>query len=270
MYVRVNRFISPSLLCIASLLGLHAFVWPLYLPDSTFFLFTPGAARALAIVIALIAVSITALDISYGALDSKSVALLGVLSALIAALRLVGAGAIGVEPMWFLLICSSFVFGSRFGFSLGVLSLAVSALLTGGIGPWLPFQMMAAGWIGYFSGLVGSQLRKSSYEIQRYSLIAIGVLASLSFGALMDLQLWPWIAGIDTQLSYLPGNSIVENLQRFALFHLTTALAWDIPRALTTSILLALTSIPIVKSLERAHTKLNFTSHAMAQKASAQ
>ena len=99
MYVRVNRFISPSLLFIASLLGLHAFVWPLYLPDSTFFLFAPGAARALAIVIALIAVSITALDISYGALDSKSVALLGVLSALIAALRLVGAGAIGVEPM---------------------------------------------------------------------------------------------------------------------------------------------------------------------------
>jgi len=270
MSVKIERYYSPVLLLIASVIGIHAFIWPLYLPDSSFFLFTPDSARALAIIIAFIAVSIIALDISYGTLDSKNVALLGVLSALIAALRLVGAGAIGIEPMWFLLITSSFVFGARFGFSLGVLSLAISALLTGGIGPWLPFQMLAAGWIGYFSGLIGIGFRRASYSAQRFALIGIGIITSLSFGVLMDLQLWPWVAGIDTQLSFTPGDSIVDNLQKFAAFHFATALAWDIPRAFTTSLLIALTSIPIVKSLERARIKLNITSHAMARKAHAQ
>jgi energy-coupling factor transport system substrate-specific component len=267
--MRLHNYLSPSLLISGSLLGIHAFAWPLYLPDSTFFLFQPDAARALSLGIALLAIGIVALDINAGVLDSKSVALLGVLSALIAALRLIGAGAIGVEPMWFLLITASFVFGARFGFSLGVISLAVSALLTGGIGPWLPFQMMAAGWIGFFAGFIGSFARTSSHKVQRVILILVGIITSLLFGALMDLQLWPWIAGTDLQLSYVAGSSLADNLQRFVAFHFATALAWDIPRAITTSILIALTSIPIMKSLQRAQLKLNFTSHAMQQKANA-
>ena len=267
--MRVRKYLSPSLLISGSLLGIHAFAWPIYLPDSTFFLFQPNAARALSLGFALVAIGIVALDISAGVLDSKSVALLGVLSALIAALRLIGAGAIGVEPMWFLLITASFVFGAKFGFSLGVISLAVSALLTGGIGPWLPFQMMAAGWIGFFAGFIGSVVKTSTYKVQRVILILVGITSSITFGALMDLQLWPWIAGTDLQLSYVAGSSIFDNLQRFVAFHFATALAWDIPRAITTSILIALTSIPIMKSLQRAQLKLNFTSRAKEQKANA-
>ena len=109
-------------------MGLVAFTWPLYLPKSEIFLFQPEAARSFAIIIALIAVGIVSIDISQGALDSKAVALLGVLSALIAALRLVGAGAVGIEPMWFLLIISAYVFGAKFGFSLGVIAMGISAL----------------------------------------------------------------------------------------------------------------------------------------------
>ena len=33
-------------------------------------------------------------------------------------------------------------------FLLGVLTLLVSAILTGGVGPWLPYQMFTAGWVG--------------------------------------------------------------------------------------------------------------------------
>ena len=267
--MKPSKYLSPLLLSASSILGIHAFAWPLYLPDSTFFLFQPEAARALSLVIAIVAVGIIALDISADVLDSKSVALLGVLSALIAALRLVGAGAIGVEPMWFLLITASFVFGARFGFSLGVISLGVSALITGGIGPWLPFQMLAAGWIGLCAGGIGSLARSQSFAAQRMIVVGVGIFTSLAFGVLMDLQLWPWIAGTDLQLSYLAGNSIGENLQRFFAFHFATALAWDLPRAITTSVLLAITSIPIMKSLRRAQTKLNLTSREKAQKVNA-
>ena len=39
--------------------------------------------------------------------------------------------------------------GSRLGFMMGALTMLVSGPLTaGGIGPWTPYQMMAAGWVG--------------------------------------------------------------------------------------------------------------------------
>ena len=143
----------------------------------------------------------------------------------------------------------------------------ISSIITGGIGPWLPFQMMAAGWIGLVSGIVGSAARNISARKQKLVLVGISVFASLSFGFLMDLQLWPWLAGTDTQLSFLPGDSVANNLEKFVAFHFATALAWDIPRALTTATLVVITATPIMKSLERAKLRLAFTSHAMAQKA---
>lgn len=268
--MRTHRLSSSALLTLGTLLGLHAFAWPLYLPNSEFFLFQANSSRALALVIAVLAIGVVSLDISNGALDSKNVALLGIMSALIAALRLVGAGAIGVEPMWFLLILSSFVFGARYGFSLGVIALGISAILTGGIGPWLPFQMLAAGWIGLVSGLVGSVARNFSLVAQRILLISLAIFSSLTFGILMDLQLWPWLSGTDLQLSYIAGDSILNNLHKFLIFHLATALSWDIPRAITTALLVAITAKPLITSLERAKLRLAFTSRVMGQKVTAQ
>ena len=244
------------LLIVGSILGALAFSWPLFIPQSDLLLLQPDGARFLAIIVALFAVLLIATEISRGAMDAKSVAILGVLSALIASLRLLGAGAVGVEPMWFLLILSSYAFGARFGFSLGVVAMGISALLTGGVGTWLPFQMIAAGWIGLLAGLIG-KIQISRSKVRIVVLVVIGCFSSLSFGALMDLQLWPWLTGTDTQLSYLAGASVVENIQRFLVFHLATALAWDIPRAFTTSALLVLTATPVLHSFHRAKLRLN-------------
>ena len=63
-------------------------------------------------------------------LGSKNVAFLGILSALVAALRPLGIGAIGIEPMWFALILAARALGPTFGFLLGALSMLLSALLT--------------------------------------------------------------------------------------------------------------------------------------------
>ena len=263
-----TKVFSSALLVLGSGLGIIAFSWPLYLPDSNFLLFQPDAARIFAILIALSAIGIVSLDISQGALDSKAVALLGVLAALIAALRLIGAGAIGIEPMWFLLIIAGYVFGANFGFALGVLSMAISALLTGGIGPWLPFQMLAAGWIGLLAGASARLIRNKDAVKEKLLLVTIGVFASLAFGALMDLQLWPWIASTDTQLSFIPGASVLGNAKRFMVFHFATALAWDIPRAVTTAALIAFSAKPLLHSFRRAQVRLNFTLHAKQQTAS--
>ena len=82
-------------------------------------------------------------ELTSGGLDAKAVAMLGVLAAVGAALRPLGAGAGGIETVFFLLVLAGRVFGPGFGFVLGSTTLFASALITGGVGPWLPFQMLA-------------------------------------------------------------------------------------------------------------------------------
>lgn len=239
-------------LAVASLVSAAGFIWPFFysgesLPRTQIF-FT------LAIFIAFI---LTIIEISNSRLDAKSVALLGVLSALIAALRPLGAGAVGIEPMWFLLILAARVFGPSFGFLLGVISVFVSALLTGGLGPWLGYQIFAAAWIGLIAGLLpGRSNIRGKREIA--FLMAYSVFAALLFGILMDLQFWPWALGANTQLSYLPGAGISENISHFLTFHFLSAMAWDIPRAIFTAGLILIAGRPVLTALRRTYVRAAF------------
>ena len=248
----VIKFTSRNalVLSLASLLSIAGFTWPFFyagedLPQTQVFFW-------LAIVAAVVLVMV---EISSARLDAKSVALLGVLAALISALRPLGAGAVGIEPMWFVLILSARVFGASFGFLLGVISMFASALLTGGVGPWLGYQMFAAAWIGLAAGLLPKRVRGRN-EIAM--LLVFGVFAAGAFGILMDLQFWPWALGSNTQLSYIPGGSIAENLSRFITFHFASAMAWDIPRAIFTSVLIAFTGPSVLSALRRTYTRAAF------------
>ena len=249
----VVRFTSRnrSVLAIASLFSIAGFVWPFFyagedLPRTQFF-FWIAIFAAIVLVI---------LEISSAGLDAKSVALLGVLAALISALRPLGAGAVGIEPMWFVLILSARVFGASFGFLLGIISMSASALLTGGLGPWLGYQMFAAAWIGMAAGLLP---KKVSGKSEMGMLLVFGACAAGVFGLLMDLQFWPWALGSNTQLSYIPGGSISENFGRFITFHFASAMAWDIPRAIFTCVLIAFTGPPVLSALRRTYTRAAFS-----------
>ena len=81
-------------LTVTSLLSALGFFWPFISNENRssviFWLATPAA---LLLLLALI---------GQANLDAKSLALLAMLSAIIAALRPLGAGAAGIEPMWFL------------------------------------------------------------------------------------------------------------------------------------------------------------------------
>jgi energy-coupling factor transport system substrate-specific component len=248
---------SSYLLAPVSLLGLLAFTWPLFIPESNFFLFQGSNTKWLAAAVLPIAILLFIFEINYSGLDAKSVALLGVFAALICALRLLGAGAIGIEPIWFLLVLIGRVFGPSFGFTLGVTSLFASALLTGAIGPWLAFQMLAAGWVAMFAGYIP---RKVSGKLEIFVISIYAIIATQFFGILMNLQLWPWLIGTDSQLSYVASGAVIDNLQRFALFHLATSLSWDIPRAIFTVILISIAGKPILVALRRAKVKLEKTS----------
>ena len=249
----VIKFSSKNtfVLAIASLFSSAGFVWPFFyrgqdLPRTQFFFW-------IAIFAAIVLVIV---EISSANLDAKSVALLGVLAALISALRPLGAGAVGIEPMWFVLILSARVFGASFGFLLGIISMFASALLTGGLGPWLGYQMFAAAWIGMAAGLLPKRI---SGKGEIAMLLVFGIVAAEAFGILMDLQFWPWALGSNTQLSFIPGGSLADNAGRFITFHFASAMAWDIPRAVFTCALIGFTGPAVLSALRRTHTRAAFS-----------
>jgi energy-coupling factor transport system substrate-specific component len=242
--------ISIALAAIGSVL---MFVWPLFISE----LGEADLAQIVFIVLMPVMLLLILLEVSTGSIDSKKLAVLAVLIALNAVIRLLGAGTAGIETSFFLIIIASYIFGSGFGFIMGTGSLFVSALITGGVGPWLPFQMMAAGLIGIAAGLL-PKLRNRYF--QTALLIAFAIPASFFYGALMTLWNWPFLAGIGTSISYIPGAGFTENLLRFWQYQLLTGgLLWDAGRALTTSILIAVSAPLMLSTLERVSSKAGFT-----------
>ena len=252
------RLRSLVVLVIASMISAYCFLWPFFLNAHSSAHHLNNQIFSLVGVPAALAVLIV--EISDQRLDAKSVALLGVLAALTAALRPMGAGAVGIEPMWFVLILSARVFGPSFGFILGILAMFVSAFITGGFGPWLAYQMFAAGWVGLGAGLlpqhVGRLRIRGKTEIAVLGLY--GIFASLIFGLLMDLQFWPWALGSQTQLSYVPGASIAMNVHRFLIYHFASSMAWDVPRAFVTSVLTVITGPAVLFAMRRTKRRASF------------
>jgi energy-coupling factor transport system substrate-specific component len=243
------RGASTVALMVTSAVSALGFLWPFFVserqshPQWLFLIATPFALLVLFI------------SVSNNELDSKSIALLAVLSALIAALRPMGTGAVGIEPMWFVLILSARVFGPSFGFLLGSLSMFISALITGGFGPWLAYQSFAAGWIGLGVALIPRKLQGWS---ELFALAFYGILSAEFFGIAMDLQFWPWALGTDSQLSYLAGAPFASNIAHFITYHFLSSMAWDIPRAIFTATLIVMTGKPVLHTLRRAYTKAAF------------
>jgi energy-coupling factor transport system substrate-specific component len=193
---------------------------------------------------------------SEGGIDSKALAMLGVLSAINAALRPLGAGIAGIETVFFLLVLAGRVFGPGFGFVLGCTSLFASGLLTAGVGPWLPFQMVASAWIGLGAGLLPRGVR-GRREIAM--LVAYGVVAAYGFGMLMNLWSWPYTIGAGTDLSFVAGAPLLSNLHRFVIFTLTTsALGWDTGRAITNGVAIVVLGPAVLATLRRAARRASF------------
>lgn len=246
---------SAAVLAAATLVGVLAFAWPLVA--------SPGGALAhgtdAPLVLALVLVGVLAVvlvSLGDGGLDVKAVAVLGLLTAVGAVLRPISAGTAGVELVFVPIVLGARVLGPGFGFALGSTTLFTSALLTGGIGPWLPFQMLAASWVGAGAGLLPSRLR-GGREVVVVALY--GAVAALAFGVAMNLSFWPFQLGAGTELSYVAGAPVAENLQRFALFSIATSLAWDLGRAVTTALGVALLGRPVLAALRRTAARASFS-----------
>jgi len=255
---------SVLMLALVSAVGVAAFGWPLLAArDSDLVGHSTDAPWLFALLLPLLLAVLVA-QLSEGrtatgapGLDAKAVAMLGVLAAAGAALRPLGAGTAGLEPMFFLMVLSGRALGPGFGFVLGALSMFASGLLTGGVGPWLPFQMLAMGWVCLGAGLLpgAARLRGRSELLM---LAGYGVVSAVGYGTVMNLQGWPYIGGLSTSISFVPGDPLPANLTRFALYCLTTSLGWDLPRAALTAVLCLSVGGPLLRTLRRATRRAAF------------
>jgi energy-coupling factor transport system substrate-specific component len=244
-----------ALLGVSSLIGIVAFAWPLLAdPAGNASSAHAGDAPWLLAVLLPLLLAVVLAELAEGALDAKSVALLGVLAACGAALRLPSGGVAGFEPVFFLLIPAGRVLGKGFGFVLGALTLFVSALLTGGVGPWLPFQMLGAAWMGFFAGCLPPARGRAEVAM----VAAYGAVAALAYGLLLNLSFWPYVAGSDSALSFVPGAGLAENLKHFWAFHLATSLGFDLPRAVFTAGFLLVAGRPVMAALRRTSRRAAF------------
>ena len=105
----------------------------------------PADAPWLFVLLLPLLLAVVLAEIADGGMDAKAVALLGVLAAVGAALRPLGGGAAGFEPVFFLLVAGRAGVRARLRLRARPVTLFAAALLTGGVGPWLPFQMLARG-----------------------------------------------------------------------------------------------------------------------------
>ncbi|GLZ76959.1 ABC transporter permease [Actinorhabdospora filicis] len=247
--LRPRTLVAMSL---ALVFGVLAIGWPLLVAPSGALAGGPAGSWMFAALLPLVLAVVLA-QLSDGGMDAKTVAMLGVLSAVIAAVRPFGAGTGGVETVFFLYVLAGRVFGPGFGFALGSTSMFASALLTGGVGPWLPYQMLGASFFAFGAGLLPRA--KGKWEI--LLLAAYGAVASLLFGLALNLSFWPFFAD-GSQLSYLPGGGVGENLSRLIAYSVATSLGWDVGRAVTTGLLIAATGPLLLRVFRRAARRADF------------
>ncbi len=253
---------GAGIFVLLNLLGLFAYLHPFFAPGvmaegSAWFAHQADAPAVFAGIAALCLLLVVA-DLAGGGLDSKTLAVLGVLSALAAVLRTITLPA-GANLYFFLVILGAFTFGPRLGFLLGSLSFFLSAVVTGGFGPWLPFQMFAASWMGASAGLLGraADARALGPRARLLLVIAFGSAWGLLYGAITNLWAWPWVvAGPD--ISYQAGLGAGETLRRYWNYYLLTSLGWDLLRTICNALVLAAVGGPILRALLRFRARFAF------------
>jgi len=247
---------SAGTLLLASLIGVVAFAWPLFWQTDQAGQSAIGHttdAPWLFVLLLPLLVAVVLAELSESGIDAKVISLLGMLAAVGAALRALGPGTAGLEPGFFLLVLAGRAFGAGFGFVLGSVSLLGGALISGGVGPWMPFQMFACAWVGCLAGL----LPRLGGRLEVLLLAAYSLVAGVLYGVVMNLWFWPY-ATFGSDFSFIPGDALVDNLHRYLLFVVATSLGWDIPRGILCAVLVLVLGRPVLNAFRRTARKAAF------------
>jgi energy-coupling factor transport system substrate-specific component len=270
-----SRLSSAAIYLTATLSGLLVLLYPFFLPAATqqtgFGTLRMSEMPLMMTFLLALCLVVLLFEAQGQMVNTKLIALLGILVAINSALRFIETaipGPGGFTPIFFLIILVGYVFGGRVGFLMGALTMLVSALVTGGVGPWLPAQMFTAGWVGMSAILLRPIVRrltaqktgepKQAGQLEVYTLAGFGLLWGFLYGAVMNLWQWPFIVGPQDQ-SFTAGLGFPATLRNYLAFYLVTSLVWDAIAALGNLLLLLLLGGPALRSLRRFRQRFEFT-----------
>lgn len=276
-----SRLFSVAIYMAATLSGVLILLYPFFLPEekqpSGFGSIWSGQMPLTMTFLLGLCLLVLLFEAQGPMVNTKLIALLGILVAINSALRFIETaipGPGGFTPIFFLIILVGYVFGGRVGFLMGALTLLVSALVTGGVGPWLPAQMFTAGWVGMSAPLIRlvSTIMAAKRTISKSQtttselllLTGFGMLWGFLYGAIMNLWQWPFIAGPQSQ-SYAAGLGFVATLQHYLAFYLVTSLAWDAIAASGNVLLILAFGAPALRALRRFKQRFEYKYTPMSE-----
>lgn len=142
------------------------------------------------------------------------------------------------KPVVAVTIISAVCFGAESGFLVGALSMLSSNMLFGQ-GPWTPWQMFAAGIIGFFAGIL---FQKGWLKARKISLCIYGFLATVFI-----------YGGIMNPASLVMTSYAITKRNLLAIY--MSGLPVDLVHASATVIFLWIASKPMIEKLERIKVK---------------
>ena len=247
----MSRALSVLLFALSALVGAAAFLYPFLLPAGSN---QAEWAPFLTVVLVLLALLVLLVEVQGQAVSAKVVAALGVMVAVTSVLRFIEVaipGPGGFSPIFAPIILGGYVFGARFGFLMGTMTLLVSGLITAGVGPWLPYQMFAAGWVGLTAGWLPHPRRPRG---ELAVLVGFGILWGLLYGLIMNLYSWPFIMGGGPPADL----SLWQGVLRYVTYYVTTSLVWDMVRSAGNGVLILALGLPAVRALTRFRDRFHF------------
>ena len=248
------------ILILASVLGLAAFLSPFFgqPPQQNSLSATAhsGDAMLMLALLGLMALAAIIAGLQSDEINAKTLAVLGALAAVGAIMRFI-PGPGGFSGIFFLPIMAGYAFGAQFGFLAGLITLLASAFLTGGVGPWLPYQMFAAGWTGALPGLLPRG--RAGGRVELLLLAGTGLVLGLFYGIIMNLWFWPFVFQPEqAQLYWQPGQGVWGILKSYGLFYAATSLWWDFGRGVGNAALILIFGAPVLRLLRRYQQRFHF------------
>lgn len=262
-----GQLLSVVIYVLTTVIGAVAFLYPFWqptLPQAN----TMGQAHAndAALILTLlvgICFVVLLLEVQGQSISTKLIALLGILVSINAILRFAEAAIPvpgGFSPIFFLIVLTGYVYGSRVGFLMGALTLFVSALITGTVGPWLPFQIFTAGWVGMSAPMCRPTVWLLNGEGKWFEVTVLAIFGAfwgLLYGIIMNIWFWPFATGPASQY-WEPGITLIETLERYAVFYLATSLIWDLMRSIGNIVFILAFGLPTLRALRRFHNRFTF------------
>lgn len=246
--------VRHGLLIAANVVGVLAFAWPFLLPSVARGVAEnhKGDGPWLLLAFGLILGALLLLELGRGGLGPKTIALLGVLGAAVVALRIPGF-VFGFSAMFIVVLVAGNAFGPAFGFLLGTVGMLASGLFVGGLGPWLPFEMVAFGWVGAGAGVLP---HGGTWRARLLWLAGYGVAVGYLYGAVMNLWSWPFV--IDgSPIAWDPSASFATNARHYAAYYAVTSFVWDTFRAVGNALLVLVLGRPLLQALDRAAKRMH-------------